>query len=302
MKEYLKNFLPLAFITGLFLWPAVCSSSIFSDDLGRNIVLEKPPSRIVSLAPSLTEILYYLGLGDKVVGVTQFSYYPPEAASKPQVGSYTDINVEKIIGLGPDLVLGTKDGNRPQEIGLLDHAGIPVYIVNPRNIGEVITTIADIGRICGITEKAEKAAAELKSRVKKVQNLVESLDTPLVFLQINVEPIMTVNRNTFHHDLIRLAGGKNIAADNYMTYPRISIEEIFRLKPDIILISSMERKGMFERARQDWLQWKFIPAVINQKVHLIDSDLIDRPSPRIIDGLEKMARLIHPEAAWEKPE
>ena len=291
-----------AFFTGLFLWPAVCSSSTFSDSLGREIVLKKPPSRIVSLAPSLTEILYYLGLGDKVVGVTQFSNYPPEAASKPQIGNYTGLNVEKIIGLDPDLVLGTKDGNKPQVVRLLDHAGIPAYIVNPRNIEEIIKTMADIGRICGITEKAEKIAAELNQRVKKIQNHVKSLDTPLVFLQINIQPIMTVNRNTFHHDLIHLAGGKNIAADNSITYPRISIEEIFKLKPDIILISSMGKKVMFEQARQDWLQWKFIPAVINQRVNLIDSDLIDRPSPRIIDGLEKMARLIHPEVDWEKPE
>ncbi|MBW1764287.1 MAG: cobalamin-binding protein [Deltaproteobacteria bacterium] len=302
MKEYFKNFMLLALFTGLFLWPAVCSCSTHSDSLGRKIVLKEPPSRIVSLAPSLTEILYYLGLGDRVVGVTQFSYYPPEAASKPQIGSYDDLNVEKIISLDPDLILGTKDGNKPQVIELLDHAGIPAYIVNPRNIREVITTVTDVGRICGVTEKAEKAAAELNRRVDRIQDNVKSLDTPLVFLQINVQPIMTVNRNTFHHDLIHLAGGKNIAADNSLTYPRISIEEVLRVKPEIILISSMERRGMFEQARQGWLQWNFIPAVINHRVHLIDSDLIDRPSPRIIDGLEKMARLIHPEVNWEIPE
>ena len=302
MKEYFKNFMLLALFAGLFLWPAVCSCSTHSDSLGRKIVLKEPPSRIVSLAPSLTEILYYLGLGDRVVGVTQFSYYPPEAASKPQIGSYDDLNVEKIISLDPDLILGTKDGNKPQVIELLDHAGIPAYIVNPRNIREVITTVTDVGRICGVTEKAEKAAAELNRRVDRIQDNVKSLNTPLVFLQINVQPIMTVNRNTFHHDLIHLAGGKNIAADNSLTYPRISIEEVLRVKPEIILISSMERRGMFEQARQGWLQWNFIPAVINHRVHLIDSDLIDRPSPRIIDGLEKMARLIHPEVNWEIPE
>ena len=109
---------------------------------------------------------------------------------------------------------------------------------------------------------------------------------------------MTVNRNTFHNDLIRLSGGRNMSADASITYPRISIEEVIRRKPDVILVSSMERGGRYERARQEWMKWHSIPAVKNNRVHLIDSDLIDRPSPRIIDGLESMARLVHPDIHW----
>jgi iron complex transport system substrate-binding protein len=106
---------------------------------------------------------------------------------------------------------------------------------------------------------------------------------------------MTVNRNTFHHDLIRLAGGKNMTGDEPVTYPRISLEEVIRRKPEVILISSMERQGRFEKARREWFQWRSIPAVQTGRVHLIESDLIDRPSPRLIEGLEKMAVFIHPE-------
>jgi iron complex transport system substrate-binding protein len=109
---------------------------------------------------------------------------------------------------------------------------------------------------------------------------------------------MTVNRNTFHHDLIHLAGGTNMTADEPITYPRLSLEEVIRRKPEVILVSSMERGGRFEKARQDWMAWKSIPAVKKGRVHLIDSDLIDRPSPRIIQGLEDMARLLHPEVIW----
>jgi iron complex transport system substrate-binding protein len=107
---------------------------------------------------------------------------------------------------------------------------------------------------------------------------------------------MSVSRNTVHHDLIHLAGGDNMTADEPVTYPRISLEEVIRRKPEVLLVSSMEREGRFEKARQDWLQWTSIPAVQKGRVHLIDSDLIDRPSPRVVDGLEIMAKLLHPEA------
>jgi iron complex transport system substrate-binding protein len=126
------------------------------------------------------------------------------------------------------------------------------------------------------------------------------MDKPLVFLQINLRPMMTVNENTFHNDLINLAGGINMTANEPITYPRISIEEVIDKEPDIIIISSMDRGGEFEKAREDWMEWTSIPAVKDNRVFLIDSDLIDRPSPRIVQGLEVMARLIHPEINWHE--
>lgn len=271
----------------------------FKDAVGREIVIESAPARIVPLAPSLTEIIYYLGLGDKIAGVTNYSYYPSEALKKPKVGSYNDLNIEKIITLGPDLVIGTKDGNNPGIVDLLEQAKIPTYIVNPRNVVEVIETVRIVGRLCGIQEKAEHLARGLKTRLARIKAGVEKQKKPLVFLQINLHPIMTVNKNTFHHDIISLAGGKNMAADYSINYPRISIEEVIKRKPEIMIISSMDRGGMFEDAKQEWLKWTPIPAAKDGKVYLIDSDLIDRPSPRIIDGIEEMARLIHPEVDWD---
>jgi iron complex transport system substrate-binding protein len=275
-------------------------SGTFKDTLGRTITLTGNPTRIVSLAPSLTEILYFLGLGERVVGVTQFSYYPPEAHLKPKVGSYINLNVEKIISLAPDLVIGTVDGNKPGIITLLKRAGIQVFIVNPRNVREVMDTIRILGRVCGVPKKANELSQDLKRRVDDILKKTMSREKPLVFLQINLRPIMTVNRNTFHHDLIRLAGGRNMTEAEPITYPRISLEEVIRRKPDVIIISSMEIGGRFEKARQAWLRWKSIPAVKNNRVRLIDSDLIDRPSPRIIDGLDAMAKIIHPEVSGEE--
>jgi iron complex transport system substrate-binding protein len=288
-------------VTGLiiFCWISVSLAATFKDALGRVVSLKAPPERIVSMAPNLTEILYYLGLGDRVVGVTQFSYYPPEAAHKPKIGSYINLNVERIIELNPDLAIGTADGNKESVVKLLEQAGIPVYIVNPRKVRDVISTIAALGELCGVGKRAKELSSCLGKRVDYVSKRTVGLRRPLVFLQINMKPIMTVNRNTFHNDVIRLAGGENMSQDEPITYPRISVEEVIKRNPEVIIISSMERGGRFEQARQEWFKWSVIQAVKERRIHLVESDLLDRPSPRIIDGLEVMARLIHPEAEWD---
>ena len=293
---------PLVMMIGVLviLWAGAAPCATFKDALGRQVVIPKAPMRIVTLAPSLTEIVYYLGLGDRVVGVTNHCNYPPEAALKPKVGSYINLNVERIISLAPDLVIGTVDGNEKIVVELLDQAGIPVYVVNPRDVREAVETINLLGKVCALGEKGESLARALSARVNHVVEKTAALRKPLVFLQIDLHPIMSVNRRTIHHDLIRLAGGKNMTAEEPITYPRISLEEVIQRKPDIILISSMERGGRFEKAKEDWLKWTSIPAVRNGNVHLIDSDLIDRPSPRVVEGLETMARLIHPEIEWSK--
>ncbi len=295
----LKFITSLLFVGIIFGWVNAPLCDTFKDSLGREVTLKGEPQRIVTLAPSITEILYFLGLGDRVVGVTQFSYYPPEAKLKPRVGSYIDLNVEKIISLAPDLVIGTADGNQPGVVDLLEQAGIAIFIVNPRNIRQAIDTIATLGRLCGIPKRANALSKQLSQRVDHIIDQTRSKRKPLVFLQINLKPIMTINKDTFLHDLIQLAGGLNMTEDEPITYPRISLEEVIRKKPEVIIISSMERGGRFEAARVEWLKWTSIPAVKDGRVHLIDSDLIDRPSPRIIEGLEAMARFIHPEVKWE---
>jgi iron complex transport system substrate-binding protein len=289
-------------LTAVFVLSSITLSpaATFNDALGRTVTLKTPPKRIVSMAPSLTEILYYLGLGDRVAGVTQFSSYPPEAAQKPNVGSYINLNAERIVSLNPDLAIGTKDGNKPTTVRILEQAGIPVYIVNPRNIENVISTIYEIGELCGVGKIAKERSIRLSERIDRIWSRTMSLKRPLVFLQINIKPIMTVNKDTFHHDVIWLAGGNNMTKDEPITYPRISMEEIMRKGPEVIIISSMERSGRFEKARRDWMKWSTIPAVKERRIHLINSDLLDRPSPRIVKGLETMARLIHPEVEWGK--
>ncbi len=276
--------------------PATCAT--FIDALGREVQLQQQPQRIVALAPSLTEILFALGIGERLVGATKFSDYPAAARSIPRVGSYVDINVERIISLSPDLVIGTADGNQPEKVALLERAGLPVFIVDPRDIRQVIATVVTLGAVCGVAAPSAALAAELAARVDRVVARTAGLPRPRVFLQINAKPIMTANKNSFLHDLVRLAGGSNLAGEETLTYPRISLEEVIKKKPEVIIISSMQRDGNFEAARRQWLRWPVIPAVRDGRVYLVDSDLTDRPSPRVVEGLELLARYLHPQADW----
>jgi len=295
---HIKIYSKILCILLLFSSPLLSHATVFHDSLGRNVILCSVPMRIISLAPSITEMIYFLGLGDRLVGVTQFSYFPKDARKKPKVGVYTDINVEKVITLNPDLVIATADGNRREDVEMLEQAGIPVYVVNPRKVNQVLDTIEKLGEACGLTNRAKKLVMHLRERVKRVVKAVRNKGRPLVLLVINVRPLMSVNQSTIHHDLIQLAGGRNMTGDQPITYPKLSMEEVIRKGPDVIIISSMERGGKFEIARKEWFQWPKLPAVSKGRVHLIDSDLIDRSAPRIVSGLEEMARLIHPEIEW----
>lgn len=277
----------------------ISHAAVFHDSLGRSVTVSAYPKRIISLAPSITEIIYFLGLGERLVGVTRFSYFPKEAKKKPKVGVYTDINIEKVVTLNPDFIIATADGNKREDVEMLEEAGIPVYVVNPRKIHQVLDTIERLGIICGVTGRAQYLVNCLRGRVEKVIKAVKDRKRPLILLVINLKPLISVNQSTIHHDVIQLAGGRNMTGDQHITYPRLSMEEVIKRRPNTIIISSMERKREFEQARKEWFRWPTLPAVQQGRVYLINSDLIDRAAPRIVRGLEEMARLLHPEIEWE---
>ena len=298
---YVKASVRLFSIILLFSSPLLAHATVFHDSLARDVMVCSVPMRIISLAPSITEMIYFLGLGDRLVGVTRFSYFPEEARIKPRVGAYTDINVEKVITLNPDLVIATADGNKRGDVEMLEEAGIPVYVVNPRGVSQVLDTMEKLGEICGVPDRARRLVRYLRERVVRVVKAVEGKGRPRVLLVIQVKPLMSVNRNTIHHDIIQLAGGMNMAEGQPITYPKLNMEEVIRKRPDVIIISSMKRGGQFEKARREWfLRWPTLTAVRKGNVYLIDSDLIDRPAPRIVAGLEEMARLIHPGIQWDE--
>jgi len=276
--------------------PAQGGKRVFTDALGRAVTISFPPKRILSLAPDITETLFALGLSHEIVGVTRFSDFPPAAKEKPKVGPYTDINIEAVINLEPDLILGTGSGNLRGQIRQLERLGFPVYVVYPRNFDGIMTTIRRIGKIVGRESEGEAIFREMRQRVEEVSRRVAGRDKPKVFLQIGRDPIFTVSKGSFAHDLISIAGGDNIAKDARIPYPSFTLEEVILKAPEVLIISSMYVDRNHSQWLEEWKKWRVLPAVKNNRLYTIDSDLVDRPSPRIVEGLEQMAHIIHPEA------
>lgn len=268
----------------------------FRDAIGRSVRVSYPPKRIVSLAPDITETLFVLGLDSEIAGVTRFSNFPSAAKGKPRVGSYVAINTEAVIDLQPDLVIGTGAGNSRIQVEKLWRMGLPVFVVYPKNFPDILDTIHLIGRVVGREERANQTVTQMKLRIQEVRRRVEGRKKPTVFLQIGKGPLFTVSNGSFANDLITMAGGENIARDAKIPYPSYSLEEVILKAPEVIIISSMYREGDHSRWLDDWKKWTVLPAVKNNRLYIIDSDLIDRPSPRIVEGLEQMAHMLHPEA------
>jgi iron complex transport system substrate-binding protein len=289
----LSVFLLLAVL--IVLCPVVGYADVFTDKLGRTISIPSHPVRIVSLAPNITETLFALGLNEEIVGVTMFSDYPHAARTKPKVGSYVSLSLEKIVSLDPDLIIGTADGNKKEVVYQLERVGFPVYVINPKNFDDIFEMILDIGTITRKRAEARALVNTLRKRVRAVVALTGDLQKPKVFYQIGIDPVVSVGGDTLHNTLIDMAGGVSITGDVTIKYPHVSIEEIIKEKPEIIIVSSMKRGGNFEKVRNQWMKWKNIPAVKNNRIHIINSDMTDHSSPRIVDGLEELAAIIHPE-------
>jgi iron complex transport system substrate-binding protein len=181
----------------------------------------------------------------------------------------------------------------------LESLGIPVYAVDPRNLPGVIDTVVEIGRLLNVGPQAEAMAADLSRRYQHLVSLVSRIDRrPKVFFQIGTSPIVSVGSHTFLDELITTAGGVNLTAGK-VPYPRFSQEQVLGLQPEIMIITSMTRGEVFERIKAAWSRWDTLPAARNHRIYLVDSDIVDRPSPRIFDGLEVLFRLFHPELAGE---
>ena len=271
------------------------SAKMVSDQLGRDIQLPTMPRRIVSLAPSITEIVFALEQKSRLVGVTRYSDYPPEAANLPKVGSYVRLDIERIVALNPDLCIATKDGNPKAVIDRLTSLKIPVYVVNPHNLDTIVETILEIGAILNAGDRADTLTTRMRNRIQRVKSRVaQVVHRPRVFFQIGISPIVSAGTDTVIHELIELAGGENLAGGR-IAYPRFSREQVLALEPEIFIITSMARQAVFEEVKAEWRRWPNIPAVRDERIFLVDSNLFDRPSPRLVDGLELLTRLIHPE-------
>jgi len=269
-----------------------------TDQLGRVVRLEEIPERIVSLAPSNTEILFALGLGEKVIGVTEFCDYPAAAKEIDIIGGFNIIDIEKIVAIEPDLILATEI-HQAEVLPALERLGLTVVTLDPRSLDEVLESITLVGEITGKQEEASRLVTEMSNRIRAITDKTVSLldeQRPRVFYVMWHDPLMTVGTDTRIHELIEKAGGVNIIQDTE-GYPMISLEVLIEANPQVIITGSGMGEGAdlpFQFASTE-SRLKDVDARVNNRVYEINTDLVGRPTPRMIDGLEQLAEFIHPE-------
>lgn len=274
---------------------ALAASRELTDLAGRQVQLPQGPLRVVSLAPSITELVYALEREEVLKGTTQFSNHPLKARDLPRVGSYARPDVELILGLKPDLVLAIRDGNPKHAIERLKAMNIPVFALDSKNIEEIILSIKALGEILGAQDQARELVKDMQKRMEHVQQKVaQTYSRPIVFFQADASPVIGVGESTFIHEIINLAGGRNAIA-GMKHYPRMGWEDILRINPEVVIIASMAGGKNKEQLLQAWRRWPQLQAVHNDRIHVVDADIFERPTHRLVEGLEKLVGIIHPE-------
>jgi iron complex transport system substrate-binding protein len=265
-----------------------------TDEAGRKLTLPLKIERIVSLAPNLTEIVYVVGAGDRLVGNTDYCNYPAAAKEVAKIGDTMHPSVERIIALKPQVVLVSTASQLEMFTKQLDQQGIVVYVTNPRSLDEIFRSITAFGEMFDTAEQATRVAAELRKRSDAVATAIDGIAPVRVFYQVADEPLYTIGREAYLTDLVRRAGGVSVTADVPEAFPRYSDEAALSAKPEAIILPTGGTMGTANSTVAAPLRDS--PAVRNNRVYKINDDYLSRPGPRLIDGLEALARALHPDA------
>ena len=284
-----------AVVLALVLVPRPAPALTVTDQTGRQLVLPAPPARVISLVPSVTEILFTIGAQDRLVGVTDFCDYPAEARRKPSVGGMLAPSLEGMVALKPDLVVATTAGNRHETFDQLARLKIPVFVVNPITVADVLDLLSRLGRLTDRGDAADRVVAALRERIQAVAARVATRPRPRVLYVLWPDPLIVPARGALVSELITLAGGDSVTADGGSGYPRYSTEAALARNPEVIILASHgSEKSPLMRAK--WERFTQVPAISAGRLHTIDGNLMHRYGPRMVDGLEALARLVHPEA------
>jgi len=279
----------------LLLLPGSAWALSVVDQTGRTLTLSAPPRRIVSLVPSVTEVLYAIGAEDLLVGVTDFCDYPPEAKRKPHVGGMLSPNLETLVTLKPDLVVATRSGNTEETFDQLKRLGIPVYLADPTTVSDVLRLVSNLGELTGHRDGAAAVDKDIERRIEAVRDRVAGRPLPRVLYVLWPEPVIVPGRGALVSELIALAGGDSVTADGADGYPRYSLEAAVARAPQVIILAD-RGTGLDTLAREKWGRLRSLPAVKAERLFSVDGNLMHHYGPRVVDGLELLARLIHPEA------
>ncbi len=254
------------------------------------------PQRVVSLTPTITETLFALGAGDRVVGVTRFCNHPPEARSRTTVGGVIDINVEAVLTLRPDLVLGE---SQQAVVAKLRELDLDVLTVENRTVAQLLTSFRTIGVRLGRETEAQELVTGIRDGMARAARALEGRPRPRVLLVVGRSPLVAAGPGTFIDELISAAGGDNVLGDPGRAYPILSMEKVLLQKPEVIVecSGSMVKKDLTEEARKAWARWPAIPAVSSGRVYVSQSDALLRPGPRLLEALDELLGFFHPEVA-----
>jgi len=268
----------------------------YTDGMGREVSIDKVPQRIVSHVPSITETLFALGLEERVVGVSDYCDYPEEAKLKPSIGNYFNPTIESIVALEPDLVL--TDGHS-QNINGLEALGITFFVIDPKDIEGILKDIELLGKITGVEKKAKALVSDMNGSLAQVVSRAEGAPKVKVFYVFDATDLnnpWTAGPGSFVDSLITMAGGENIAAQAQGAWVQFSIEQLVGSDPEIIMVDTIHGTAIVsEEELRAHPAWREITAVKQGKIYRVDGDLVNRSGPRIIQGLEEMAEIIHPE-------
>lgn len=264
------------------------------DEAGRQVKLPAKIERIVSLAPNLTEIVYAVGAGDRLVGNTEYCDYPAEAKNVAKIGDTMHPSVERIIALKPQIVLVSTASQLEAFTQQLDQQRIAVYVTNPRSLDEIFHSITVLGELFGQSDQAALLAAALRKRAETIEAKVSAVKPVSVFYQVSGEPLYTIGRDAYLTDLVRRAGGASVTANVPGAFPRYSDEAALAARPEAIILPTGGSMGSANATVAGPLRNS--PAAQNNHVYKINDDHLSRPGPRLIDGLEEMARALHAEA------
>ncbi len=269
----------------------------FVDDTGRKLYLSNPPTRVISLMPSITEMVFAIGAGDAVVGVTEWCDYPPEARTRAKVGDARP-NIEAILALEPDLVLAM-DAVRDDALETLRRLKIPLFIMNAASLEQVYAHMQTLGRMFQRVPEANAVVRTMRAKVQAIVEKTRSAPKPRVLYVLYERPFISVARGSFVHQILELAGADNIAKDAGTAWPRLSMEVVMQQDPEIILLPARGDNESAESGIEQWAQWSTLTAVKNNRLHFVPRTVVNRPGPRLVQGLAALAALIHPDLFQE---
>jgi ABC-type Fe3+-hydroxamate transport system substrate-binding protein len=266
------------------------------DASGVAVALARPPRRIVSLVPSITETLCGLGLADALVGITVYCVEPRDVVStKTRIGGEKNPDLEKIRGLEPDLVIANIEENLRDHVDTLRSWSIPVWVTYPRTVAEGIRLIAELGSVTGTEARARAMLSDIEPLYERVVTSAARRPPVAVFYSIWRGPYMTINRDTYIHDMLRVCGGRNVFADRSERYPTVTLDEVAAQRPAVILLP--DEPFRFRRAHvADFAGYAEVPAVRDGRIHLVDGKPFSWHGPRIADALRRLPGLIDPTA------